>query len=56
MPWIGADKNLGFSKTQPWLPADIGFRDLAVDVQLNDSESNLNFFKRLIHQRKQKFT
>jgi alpha-glucosidase len=56
MPWIGADKNLGFSKTQPWLPADIGFRDLAVDVQLNDSESNLNFFKRLMHQRKQKFT
>ena len=56
MPWIGADKNLGFSKTKPWLPADSGFRDLAVDEQLNNNESNLSFFKRLMHQRKQKFT
>ena len=56
MPWIAAEKNLGFSKTKPWLPADIGFRDLSVDKQLNNSESNLNFFKKLMQQRKQKFT
>ena len=56
MPWSSAEKNLGFSKTKPWLPVDIGFRNLAVDKQLNNSESNLNFFKKLIQERKQKFT
>ena len=56
MPWSSAEKNLGFSKTKPWLPFDIRFRDLAVDKQLNNSESNLNFFKKLIQERKQKFT
>ncbi|MDA0345305.1 MAG: alpha-amylase family glycosyl hydrolase, partial [Proteobacteria bacterium] len=56
MPWISSDMNLGFSKTKPWLPVDSGFKDLAVDKQLNDNESNLNYFKKLIQQRKRRFT
>ena len=44
-PGVQLKKTWAFPKTKPWLPVDIGFRNLAVDKQLNNSESNLNFFK-----------
>ena len=43
MPWIANGPNLGFSSGRPWLPASESHRELAVDLQANDTGSALAF-------------
>ena len=43
MPWSSEDENLGFSRTEPWLPVGESHRALAVDRQSERSDSMLHF-------------
>ena len=53
MPWAHDLPNAGFSTAAgPWLPADPVQAAMAVDLQQNDPESNLNYFRELIRIRK----
>lgn len=55
MPWQSDASDLGFGSGQqrPWLPLSESHRKLAVDRQLNDPTSTLNFYRALIAWRKQ---
>jgi len=48
MPWEAESPNLGFSSGEPWLPADENHRALAVDRQLEQHDSLLNFTRRCL--------
>lgn len=48
MPWRADAPTFGFTAGTPWLPADAGFRDRAVDLQEADPGSTLNFTRRMI--------
>ena len=52
MPWARDDEYAGFSSVEPWLPIDDIHRPLAVDVQQDDPDSILNFFRQIIGIRK----
>jgi alpha-glucosidase len=52
MPWQGSTPYLGFSGTEPWLPAGDEHRLLAVDVQEANPDSELNYYRRLISMRR----
>ena len=43
MPWTAAQPNLGFSTSEPWLPASMTHAPLAVDRQEQDDNSLLHF-------------
>ena len=45
MPWQADSKNAGFSHGDPWLPVVDEHVPLAVDTQLADPDSNLNFVR-----------
>lgn len=52
MPWEANQPNAGFSVSlDPYLPVPEGHLPLAVDVQENQSESMLNFTRRVLQQR-----
>jgi alpha-glucosidase len=51
MQWT-SEPNAGFSKAEPWLPVSDGYRSLSVLKQLNDDNSLLNLYRRLIKLRK----
>ena len=55
MPWHRDASDLGFGSGQqrPWLPLSESHRRLAVDRQLNDPKSTLNFYRALLAWRKQ---
>ena len=55
MPWHRDASDLGFGSGQqrPWLPLSESHRRLAVDRQLNDPNSTLNFYRALLAWRKQ---
>ena len=55
MPWHRDASDLGFGSGQqrPWLPLSESHRKLAVDRQLNDPNSTLNFYRALLAWRKQ---
>ena len=49
IPWVAAAKNCGFSDAQkPWLPVAKEHRDLAIDKQEADPDSNLNFVRAML--------
>jgi alpha-glucosidase len=48
MPWSASAPNLGFSQSQPWLPAADTHRALAIDVQEHDTHSALAFTKQCL--------
>jgi alpha-glucosidase len=57
MPWLTDAPHLGFAlnsgaHTKPWLPAAQSHRALAVDLQLQQEDSLLNFYRNLLHWRK----
>jgi alpha-glucosidase len=53
MQWSG-DKNAGFSKNRSWLPVCEDYREVNVENNLHDPYSMLNFYRSLIHLRKEK--
>jgi alpha-glucosidase len=48
MPWNSASPNLGFSATEPWLPAGENHRTLAIDVQEIGTNSILRFARQCL--------
>ncbi len=57
MPWVADAPHLGFAlantvQAKPWLPAAASHRALAVDVQLKQAGSLLNFYRKLLAWRK----
>ena len=52
MPWKSADRNLGFSDVEPWLPIGADHGVLAVDLQEHGSTSMLQFTRRCLKLRK----
>ena len=53
LPWEKAKANGGFSEKEPWLPVPQDNQDKAVDVQEENKDSPLNFFRNFIKWRKQ---
>ena len=51
MQWDGT-KNAGFTRGKPWLKINNNFKDVNVEKELNDTESLLNTYIRLIKLRK----
>lgn len=51
MQW-SADENAGFTKGKPWLGVNPNFKELNVEVQKDDPNSVLNFYKKMIQLRK----
>lgn len=52
MPWVRDRLHAGFSEaTRTWLPVAAEHRDLAVDVQVSEAHSLLNFYRRALHWR-----
>ena len=45
-------KNLGFTRSTPWLKVNENYKNYAVDVQENDPNSMLNLTRKLIMERK----
>jgi alpha-glucosidase len=61
MPWLADAPHLGFAlgssaQIKPWLPAAQSHRALAVDLQLQQADSLLNFYRNLLHWRKTQVT
>ena len=57
MPWLASAKDIGFeinghSQSKPWLPTSETHRALAVDVQEQQSDSLLKFYRQLLTWRK----
>ena len=52
MPWEKNQKNLGFTRSTPWLKTNENYKNYAVDVQENDPNSMLNLTRKLIMERK----
>ena len=50
MPW-NSNKNLGFSSSVPWLPANNEYLRCSVEKQIEDKNSMLNYTKDLISKR-----
>ncbi len=54
MPWVGKDKNAGFtSGKKTWLPVSTVHKKLAVDIQEKAKDSTLNFTRSVARWRKQ---
>ena len=52
MQW-DSSSNSGFSKSNPWIKINPNYRDINVENQLNDKDSILNFYKKMIKIRKE---
>jgi alpha-glucosidase len=52
MPWEADAPNLGFSRTEPWLPVGQAHRPLAVDRQQESNQSLLAFARRCLELRR----
>lgn len=52
MPWDESATYLGFSKSDPWLPASESHRNLAVSIQETRANSSLNWTHRVLAVRK----
>ena len=53
MPWSAGEPNAGFGPTTPWLPVEANHLPLAVDQQVGNPASMLNFYTRLLQWRRQ---
>ncbi|WP_078551849.1 glycoside hydrolase family 13 protein [Bacillus alkalicellulosilyticus] len=51
MQW-STEKNAGFSTAQPWLGVNPNYKDINVEQQLNDKDSILSFYKKMIELKK----
>ncbi len=52
MQWNG-NLNAGFSKVNPWIKINPNYKNINVENQLNDKDSILNFYKKMIKIRKE---
>lgn len=52
MPWQSGAEHAGFTTAKPWLPVPNAHRELAVDVQEQDADSMLHFYRRFMAWRK----
>jgi alpha-glucosidase len=52
MPWSASEPYAGFGPAKPWLPVVAEHLPLAVDQQLGNPSSLLNFYTRLLHWRR----
>ena len=52
LPWESERDNAGFSTTAPWLPMPVGWHRYSVDLQDEDPESMLNYYRGQIEMRK----
>ena len=52
MQW-NSSENGGFSKNKPWIKINPNYKKINVEEQLNDKESILNFYKKMIKIRKE---
>jgi len=48
MPWISDNQNGGFSDAKPWLPMAVEHLQRSVGNQMEDAESTLHFYRRMI--------
>lgn len=53
MQWSD-DKNAGFSKGTPWLKVNPNYREINVEAQLNNEDSVLKYYRKLVALRKSK--
>lgn len=51
MQW-NSSINSGFSKHKPWIEINDNFKDINVEKQINNEDSILNFYKKMIKIRK----
>jgi alpha-glucosidase len=52
LPWSALDKNFGFTSGTPWLPQMDSYVGYAIESEVQDSKSSLNFYKKTLHLRK----
>jgi len=52
MPWLSSLPHLGFSTSEPWLPAGESHRNLAIDRQEAEADSLLQFTRRCLELRR----
>ena len=52
LPWSTLDKNFGFTSGTPWLPQMDSYVGYAIESEVQDSKSSLNFYKKTLHLRK----
>jgi alpha-glucosidase len=52
IPWQDDEINYGFSTGSPWLPLRAEYKPLAVNLQLKDSNSTLNLYRKALKLRK----
>ncbi len=53
LPWIAKADNFGFGDGPSWLPQMASYKDYAMDVEANDLQSSLNFYKQTLLLRKE---
>ena len=53
MQW-SAEKNAGFSEGKPWLKVNPNYKKINVESQLNNEDSVLKYYKKLVALRKSK--
>ncbi|WP_252225008.1 alpha-glucosidase [Clostridium sp. ZBS2] len=51
MQWDNSE-NAGFSNNKPWIDINSNYKEINVEAQLSDSNSVLNFYKKMIHTKK----
>lgn len=51
MQWL-AEKNAGFSQAEPWIEVQKNYKIINTEVEEKQSDSILNFYKKLIQLRK----
>jgi len=52
LPWSTREKNFGFSTGTPWLPQMGSYVEYAIESEVHDSNSSLNFYKKTLRLRK----
>jgi len=52
LPWSALEKNFGFTTGTPWLPQMGSYVEYAIESEVHDSKSSLNFYKKTLHLRK----
>jgi alpha-glucosidase len=52
LPWSTLEKNFGFTTGTPWLPQMDSYVEYAIESEVHDSKSSLNFYKKTLQLRK----
>lgn len=52
LPWSAHEKNFGYTNGTPWLPMMDSYSEYAIDKEVRDPHSSLNFYKKTLELRK----